>query len=110
PLRQDEPVGVGVVRIFRVEPHLGEKDSGREIRHRATRRRMAAGGLGRRLERVDAKTRRDVSERRDEGGTIERHGTADCNSPAASAYAAPANPRAGASPASVSRISSASAA
>ena len=59
-LRQDEAIAVRVVRISRVEPHLGEEQRGHDVGHRAAARRMTAAGFGRGAHRIDAEPGGDV--------------------------------------------------
>ena len=47
-LRQHEAIAAGMLRILRVEPHLGEEQRGHEVGRRAAARGMAAARLGRR--------------------------------------------------------------
>ena len=73
PLGQHEPIAVGILRVFRVEPHLGEEQRGHDFRHREAARRMSAAGFRRRAGRVDPQPRGDVLQRRNERRAINGH-------------------------------------
>ena len=59
-LRQHEPIAAGVLRIPRVETHLGEEQRRDEVGRRAAAGRMSAARFGSRPDRVDPKPRRDM--------------------------------------------------
>src|SRR6185295_12723329 len=61
----------GMVRVFRIEAHLGKKQRRHEIRCGAAAGRMAAGGFRRRPHRVDAKTCGDVLQGMDKNGAVQ---------------------------------------
>ena len=63
PLRQHEAIAPRMLRILRIEPHLGEEQRRDEVGGRAAARRMSAAGFRRRPDRVDAKPRGDVLQR-----------------------------------------------
>ena len=63
PLRQHEAVVVGILRIFRIEAHLAEKERRDNLGRRHARRRVTAPGLGRRLDRIDAELGGEVFQR-----------------------------------------------
>ena len=75
-LRENEPVAARVLRVLRIEAHLGEEERRDEIRGRKAARRMSAAGLGSRARRIDPQTRRDVLESRNELRSIDCHGSA----------------------------------
>ena len=60
--RQHEAIGLGVMRILRIEPHLREKEGRHDLGRRHARRRMARAGRGRRSDRVDPKLRGEIVE------------------------------------------------
>ena len=73
PLRHDEAIALGVVRVARIEAHLGKEGRRDEIGRRAATGRMAAAGLGGRSQRIDPQPRRDVLECRNQRGSVKRH-------------------------------------
>ena len=60
PLREHEAIVLGVLRIARVVPHLGEEQRGHHVRSGHAARGMAASRLRGREDRVDPKLRRDI--------------------------------------------------
>ena len=62
-LRQDEAVVVGILRRFRIEAHLPEKERRDDLCRRHARRRVAASGFRGRQDRIDAKLGREVLQR-----------------------------------------------
>ncbi len=66
PLREHEPVAVGVVRVLRIPAHPAEEDRRHELGRRAAARRMAAAGLGGGAHGVDPQLGRDVLQGGDE--------------------------------------------
>ena len=73
PLREHEPIAVRVPRVPRIESHLGEEQRGDDVGGGHAGRGVAACRRGRRPDRVDAKTRRDVVERTDQGRAVDSH-------------------------------------
>ena len=71
-LREHEPIAARMRRIGRIEAHFGEKQTGDQIRRRAAAGRMAAAGLGRRSDRIDAQPGRDICQGGNERCTIKR--------------------------------------
>ena len=70
-LRQHEAVAARMVRVFRIETHLGKKQRRHQIGGGAAAGRMPAGRCRGRPHRVDAKTRRDVLQGRNENGAVQ---------------------------------------
>ena len=60
--RQHEAIGFRMLRIVRIEAHLGEEQRGDDLGRRQARRRMSGSGFGRRQHRIDAKLRREIVE------------------------------------------------
>ena len=60
PLRQHEAIVVGILRLLRVVAHLAEEQRRHDVGGRQAGRRMAAAGLARGSDRIDAKLGRDV--------------------------------------------------
>ena len=65
--RQHEAVGLRMLRIVRVESHLGEEQRRDDVGRRETRRRMAGTGLRRRAHRIDAKLCGEIVENGSDG-------------------------------------------
>ncbi len=70
PLRQHESVGVDVMRVFRIEPHLGEEERRQQVGGRTARRRMSGAGFGCGFHRVDPEPCRDVPECGNQSRTV----------------------------------------
>ena len=73
PLRQHEPIVVGVLRPPRVEAHLREEQRGDDVGGRAAARRVAAAGRRRGANRVDSQAGGDVLESGHEGVGVSGH-------------------------------------
>jgi hypothetical protein len=65
PLREHEAIVVGILRIFRIEPHLAEKERRDDFGRRHAGRRVTAPRFGRRLDRIDAELGGEVFQGRD---------------------------------------------
>ena len=74
PLGEHEAIVVLVLRLLRVEPHLGHEERRHDVGSRRTGGRVAAACRGRREHRVDAELSGNVVEHGDEGRAIRRHG------------------------------------
>ena len=74
PLRQHEPVVVGVLGVARIEAHVVEKQHRHNLGGRTATRGVAAARLGRRANRIDAQTRSDVVKRRQQRRDVVGHG------------------------------------
>ena len=60
PLRQDEAIVVGILRILRIESHLREEQHRHDVGGRQARRRVAAAGAAGGSDGVDSKLGGDV--------------------------------------------------
>ena len=72
-LRQHEAVGMLVLGVRGVVPHLGEEQRRHQIRRREAGGRMTAAGLGRGRDRLDAEPCRDVLQHRHDTGRLNTH-------------------------------------
>ena len=73
PLRQHEAIAVRVLRILRIEAHLGEEQRRHEIGHRHAAGRMAAAGFRGGAHRIDAQPGGDILQSGNERRAINGH-------------------------------------